>query len=173
MTVFHDGSHFCPLQTNVKEKLFLSAYLYSTFYSSMNVSGIFGCRKEIEVKMTSLLVCCTLLWIQQVVAGLDYYDTSNYKIVTDPEGTDFNHFVAKCKGELRFKVFLQVLLTLIFDISTVKLWVNSPFSYWATWADQWFIKCWILFLRPWKWMGPSDPGECFRTACAGSWCQSV
>ena len=83
----------------------------------MNASGIFGCRKEIEMKMTSLLVCCTLLWIQQVVTELDYHDTSNYKIVTDPEGTDFNHFVAERKGELRFNVFFEVYLTLTYNIS--------------------------------------------------------
>ena len=58
---------------------------------------------------TVFLVCCTLLMTQHVVTGLNF-DTSNYKIITDPIERDYNYFAQKCNGKLRSKLLFQIIM---------------------------------------------------------------
>ena len=52
-----------------------------------------------ELKMNhNYLVCCILLGTLQVVTC--FFDTSYYKVISDPYGENFTYFSARCSGSL-------------------------------------------------------------------------
>ena len=69
---------------------------------------IFSGGKEAKVKMkNTLLVFCTLFGTLPAVEGLFHlrWDTSDYKILQEPRGKDYDFYADKCRGELCIKIF--------------------------------------------------------------------
>ena len=67
---------------------------------------IFSRAKDAKVKMkNTLLVFCTLFGTLQAVKGFPLlWDTSDYKVLQEPRGKDYDFFADKCRGKQGSKI---------------------------------------------------------------------
>ena len=52
----------------------------------------------------TLFILCICFGTVQVVTGVEVFDSSNYKVLSDPILGNYTYYAAKCTGKLSYKV---------------------------------------------------------------------